>query len=162
MARRTLCRAGHTVHARIVVMGGASERKIVNRFLQIVDSKVKVLDLVGKTGLKKDAALIQRCDLFISNDSGPMHIAAAVGTPVIGIFGPTNPVKNRPWGSETEAIVVRKTLPCSPCYVAFSAHIECTNPNRLECMDLISVDEVFEQVETILEDLRDDEEDTRR
>ena len=140
-----------SMDAHILILGSASERRIVNRFMEHIGSDANVLNLVGRTKLKQSAALIQRCDLFIGNDSGPMHIAAAVGTPVIGIFGPTNPVKNRPWGTYSDAVVVRHPLPCSPCYVAFSGNVDCTNPNRLECMTSIGVDEVFEAVKSMLE-----------
>jgi lipopolysaccharide heptosyltransferase I len=80
--------------------------------------------------------LLKKSRLFIGGDSGPFHLACAVGTPVVGIFGPTDPARNGPWGSMDECAV--RVLPCSFCYGR-------TCPTRNECMD-IGVDEVFQAV----------------
>ena len=77
--------------------------------------------------------LLRKARLFIGGDTGPFHLACALGTPVLGIFGPTSPVRNGPW-TEGEEVVVRK-FPCSFCYGR-------TCPTKNECMD-IRVDEVF-------------------
>jgi heptosyltransferase-1 len=80
--------------------------------------------------------LYQKAQLIVGGDTGPFHLACALGAPVVGIFGPTSPVRNGPWRSEDE--VVAHTLPCSFCYGR-----SCATNN--ECMD-ISVDEVFAAV----------------
>ena len=80
--------------------------------------------------------LYQKAHLIVGGDTGPFHLACALGAPVVGIFGPTSPVRNGPWRSEDE--VVAHTLPCSLCYGR-----SCATKN--ECMD-ISVDEVFDAV----------------
>ncbi len=80
--------------------------------------------------------LYRKAHLIIGGDTGPFHLACALGAPVVGIFGPTSPVRNGPWRSEDE--VVTHTLPCSFCYGR-----SCATKN--ECMD-ISVDEVFDAV----------------
>jgi lipopolysaccharide heptosyltransferase I len=80
--------------------------------------------------------LLETARLFVGGDTGPLHLAAVVGTPVVGIFGPTSPVRNGPLGPEDEALAHR--LPCSFCYGR-------SCPTRNECMD-IEVDEVFEAV----------------
>jgi len=80
--------------------------------------------------------LYQKAHLIVGGDTGPFHLACALGAPVVGIFGPTSPVRNGPWRSEDE--VVAHTLPCSFCYGR-----SCATKN--ECMD-ISVDEVFAAV----------------
>ena len=68
----------------------------------------------GITSLKQSCALIDRCDLFISNDSGPLHLAGALGVPLVGIYGPTD---HRNWGPRSHTgVVLRKALPCSPCW----------------------------------------------
>ncbi|MFO1061025.1 MAG: lipopolysaccharide heptosyltransferase II [Dongiaceae bacterium] len=74
-----------------------------------------VTDLTGKTSVGLLAALIERARLCVTNDSGPMHIAVALGTPVVSVFGPTSPVRTGPWG-HPEA-VVRSGIACSPCYI---------------------------------------------
>jgi heptosyltransferase-1 len=85
--------------------------------------------------------LYKRAHLVISGDTGPFHLACALGTPVVGIFGPTSPVRNGPWGSNDE--IVTRQLPCSYCYGR-------TCKTKNECMD-ISVDEVFDAVVRRLE-----------
>jgi heptosyltransferase-2 len=85
-------------------------------------------------------ALISRCRLFVTNDSGLMHVAAALGIPVIAIFGSTDPERTGPLGEVCR--VVRKSIPCAPCLKP-----ECPEDRR--CMGLISVDEVYEEVKSI-------------
>jgi ADP-heptose:LPS heptosyltransferase len=76
-----------------------------------------VIDVTGQTTLGETAALIRRCTVFLGNDSSPLHIAAAVGTPAVGIYGVTDPRSYRPWvpGGEpgVDYAVVRSNHPCS-------------------------------------------------
>jgi ADP-heptose:LPS heptosyltransferase len=81
------------------------------------------LDLTGKTSLRQLVALLERSDLVIANDSGPMHIAAALGRPLVTMFGPTNPSRTGPWGREDS--VVHVEIPCSPCYSRRCSHTSC-------------------------------------
>jgi ADP-heptose:LPS heptosyltransferase len=74
------------------------------------------LNLAGKTSLTQLAALLQRADLLISGDSGPLHMGVACGTPIIGIYGPTNPSLGGP--VSPDATVLRSPIWCSPCYNA--------------------------------------------
>lgn len=80
--------------------------------------------------------LLQRARMMIGGDTGPFHLACALGIPAVGIFGPTSPIRNGPWNAMDE--VVAHTLPCSYCYGR-------SCPTKAECMD-IGVDEVFEAV----------------
>jgi ADP-heptose:LPS heptosyltransferase len=128
-----------------VLVGGKNEVPYAQRF--VARCHEAIINFVGRLELQQTAALIRRCALFISNDTGPMHIAAAVKTPVIGIFGPTVHWKNAPWGDPHQCIVVRKDLPCSPCYVPYSARIACTDPR---CLRDLTVDEVYEKAKPIL------------
>lgn len=100
-------------------------------------------DLTGKTGLKEAMALMTRCRLFISNDSGLMHVAAALGVPTIAVFGSTNPVTTSPPGRNH--IIIHKDIPCSPCLKP-----DC--PTDFRCMDLIGVDDVYEAAVRMLGD----------
>ena len=61
------------------------------------------------------AALVARTDLFLSIDTGPMHLAAALGVPTVGLFGPTNPRHHGPWGEPGRSVVLRTGIACSPC-----------------------------------------------
>lgn len=74
----------------------------------------KAIDLAGQTGLKELVALIAKAQCLISNDTGPMHIAAALGIPVFALFGPANPIRTGPYGPNHT--VIREDLPCTPCY----------------------------------------------
>ena len=80
--------------------------------------------------------LLKKARLFIGGDTGPFHLACALGTAVVGIFGPTSPIRNGPWSDGEEAVT--HMLPCSPCHGR-------TCPTNNECMD-ITVDEVFAAV----------------
>jgi heptosyltransferase-2 len=93
-----------------------------------------LIDLAGKTDLKEAIALIVRCGLFLSNDSGLMHIAGALGIPTVAIFGSTNPATTSPVGDRS--IVIHRDVTCSPC-------LKPTCPTDFRCMDLIGVEEVY-------------------
>lgn len=82
-------------------------------------------NLAGKTNLKELAALIEKAELVIANDSGPMHIAAAMKRPLVTIFGPTNPIRTGPY--ERLNTVVQLDLPCRPCYSRSCSHTSCMN-----------------------------------
>lgn len=94
----------------VVLLGAPGEKE---RTGAIQARAPQATDLCGKTGLAEMAAVIQRAALVVTNDSGGMHIAAALGKPVVSIFGPTNPVQVGPYGQPGS--VVRLALPCSPC-----------------------------------------------
>lgn len=81
------------------------------------------LNLAGQTDLPQLVALLRRADLVIANDSGPMHIAAALGRPLVTMFGPTNHVRTGPY--RRHASVVRLDIACAPCYSKKCSHISC-------------------------------------
>ena len=91
------------------------------------------MNLAGKTHLLQLAALLERCRLLVTNDTGTMHVATAVGCPVVAVFGSTNPVTTGPWG-EGHVVVKREVL-CSPCLKRIC-------PTDHQCMELITVEEV--------------------
>ncbi len=99
----------------------------------------------GKTSLKSLAALLGKARLMITNDSGPMHIAAAVGTDVLAIFGPTIPERTGPYGKGHR--VITSGAPCAPCLKK-----ECTDTERdMRCMKEITVEYVLHSAEEMLE-----------
>jgi lipopolysaccharide heptosyltransferase II len=81
------------------------------------------INLAGKTTLKQLTALLERAALVIANDSGPMHIAAALGRPLVTPFGPTNPIRTGPFRRMES--VIRLDIPCSPCYSRHCSHQSC-------------------------------------
>ena len=103
--------------ARIVLVGAPADG--VSQVASLMRSEA--VNLEGKTTLGQLAAILKRCDLFIGADSGVMHLAAAVGTPLVAIFGPSNHRAWGPWPRDGRHIILRADLPCSPCsYVGFS------------------------------------------
>jgi len=98
----------------------------------------------GETSLRELAALYTKASVLLTTDSGPMHLAAAVGTPVVALFGPTSPERHRPlWRGH---VVIRKDMDCSPCF-----RKAC---ETVECMKTIRVEEVFEAVRERIESRR--------
>jgi ADP-heptose:LPS heptosyltransferase len=106
---------------------------------------------VNCPSIKTLAALLQKCDLLIGNDSGPIHLAAALKIPTVSIFGPSNHLVSRPLGDKHK--VIRKDLPCSPCYGRFSVRFKCKNKNYRECLKSISVDDVLNTIEPIIKEV---------
>lgn len=109
--------------ADIIVTGGPDEVEIAAALEALVARPGRVHVLAGRTSIHVTAALIERCDLFVGNDSGPMHLAAAVGTPVVAVFGPSNWAAWGPYVPDDEPsphTVVRRDLPCMPCF--YRAH----------------------------------------
>jgi len=128
--------------AAVLLFGKEEEKPIVKEILQHL--KEGGIDLTGKTQLLQLAALLERCQLLVTNDTGTMHVATAVGTPVVALFGSTDPSTTGPWGEDH--VVIRKDVPCSPCLKRI-----CPTDHR--CMELITVDEVEEAVDRKLREL---------
>ena len=98
------------------------------------------LNLCGQTSLAEMVEWVRRCDLMVTNDTGPMHAAAAMGKPLIALFGPTEPRRTGPYGQL--ASVLRVDLPCSPC---LKSHCSFFKPE--ECLRAISPAQIAERVE---------------
>ena len=122
---------------RVVLTGAAADVPRANQMCS------GCINIAGKTNLAQLAELFRRCAVVISNDSGPMHIAAAVGTPVVAIFGPTDPELTSPYGKQQ--VVLRAGIPCSPC---MKDH--CTHTPRMECMTLVTVEQVLAAVKYLI------------
>lgn len=100
----------------------------------------RVINLAGRTTLRELIALIQSCHIFLTNDSGPMHIASALGIPLVALFGSTSEMTTGPFqGGE----VIHKHVECSPCYKR-------TCPIDFRCMTQIEVDEVYREIQNQL------------
>ncbi len=93
-----------------------------------------VLNLAGKTDLAELAGIFSLCDLVVTPDTGPMHLAAAVKAPLIALFGPTAPWRTGPYGKSH--LIFRKALACSPCFRKTCSTVE--------CMKSITVEEVLD------------------
>ncbi len=122
-----------------IVTGSRADEQIVKEVMRF--SNGKGTNFCGKTDLKELTALIAGAKAVVSNDSGPMHIAAALGVPVIALFGPTDPYKTGPygWQEKKNLRVIRASISCSPCFKK-----KCKD---LLCMDGISVGTVLKELE---------------
>jgi len=100
--------------AQVVLTGAPGDLPLIERVMSRMEQTA--FNLAGKTSLAQLAALLQRADVLVSGDSGPMHIAAAVGTPLIAIHGPTDPAHSGP--VSPLATILRSGIWCSPCYNA--------------------------------------------
>jgi lipopolysaccharide heptosyltransferase II len=118
--------------AAVILFGTASEREVARRIRTLM--RHRPIDLAGQTTIGELPALLAACDLFVGNDSGAAHVAAAVGAPVVVIFGPTDPERTRPLGPRV--VVVRETVSCSPCHLR-----DCPVDHR--CMHWMSVETVY-------------------
>lgn len=127
-------------NARVIVFGGPQDRRLGKDISRKM--RHRPIDLSGRTTLGEAMALIERCALFITNDSGLMHVAAALDVPLIAIFGSTNSTTTGPWSSNSR--VVQVPMECSPCLKP-----ECPK-GHLNCMDQIRVDMIFDVAKEIL------------
>jgi len=124
--------------AAVVVIVSAAESDIATEISSPLNKKPLIL--TGKTTLLQLRGLISLAHLFVSNDSGPMHLANALRIPVVGIFGPTDPAVTGPF--EQPAAVVKKDVPCWPC-----SYRKCPYDHR--CMNRIDPEEVYQAGEAL-------------
>jgi 3-deoxy-D-manno-octulosonic-acid transferase/heptosyltransferase-1 len=130
--------------ASVLITGSPQDEGPIREILLRTGDSRKVLNLAGKTNLLELAGLFSLSDLVVCPDTGPMHLAAAVKSPLIALFGPTAPWRTGPYGNSAD--ILRKGLPCSPCFQK-----KCPT---MECMKEISVEEVLAAIEKKLGDAR--------
>jgi len=138
-------RVSSDLNAGIILFGSQTERRIVQEILDMIEPEIKdtkILNMAGKTDLRDLIALISLCDAFITNDTGPMHIASALLVPVVALFGSTDSTRTGPFGTGHE--IISRHLSCSPCMKR-----ECPE-GHLRCMYEITVDEVFEALKRVI------------
>ena len=146
--------------AKIIFIGGKNDESAVNFAKKMMSQKAIVA--AGKTFLGQTAALLTRARLLLCNNSGPMHIAAALNVRTVSIFGSADPRIHRPWGKDH--VVLQNQLECSPCYYPFfrdtleetkqknswvGKKFECKTSDY-RCLTSITVDQVVEAVEHII------------
>lgn len=130
-----------TPNSRIVLFGSGAEEEMVRGLAEGLGPRVSVA--AGKTSVKQAAALIECCDLLVCNDSGLMHAAVAVGTPVVAIYGPTDFRRTAPLGSSHT--MIRHELPCSPCFKLDGDEQVHRCPHH-DCLMTIDAAEVLEAI----------------
>lgn len=135
-----VCDALQRSGARVVVVGGPEELSLGQQLSGLTE--IPPLVIIGKTRLLELACVIKRCSVFLSHDSSSLHVASAVGTPTVALFGPTDPRRHLPPAFAGQ--VIRKPVFCSPCYSTYCKTI------THACMKRITVDEVLYAAHTLL------------
>jgi heptosyltransferase-2 len=131
----------HGIADRFVLTGSASEAALAEAFAQVCSSRA--VSAMHLPSLQHTAETLRRCSLLISNDTGVMHLAAAMGTPTVGLFGPNSPARYSPIGPKALAIY-RTRVACSPCIHIHDGVVpECFNPVRGECLLDIKASDVL-------------------
>ena len=125
--------------AQVLIIGSADEKPIAQEIQSLTKQRLAIL--TGQTDLPTLIGLLSQCDLLLTNDSGPMHLAAALDTPQIAILGSTDEVATGPFSPRAQ--VIHKHVECSPCLLR-----EC--PIDLRCFSRIEVDEVYETARALL------------
>ena len=128
---------------RVAFTGSGEDREFIDEICRRMTAPILRLD--GRTRLKTLAALYHRAKAVITTDTGPMHLAAAVGTPVVALFGPTAPWRTGPYGEGH--VVVRAGLSCSPC---FRRRCQTTEFEKMACMRRISVEKIVGEVLNVI------------
>jgi lipopolysaccharide heptosyltransferase II len=132
--------------ARVVLAGAASDEPLATEVR--ARSAAPILSLVGMTSITELIALIARADLVASGDSGPLHLAIALGRPLVAAYGPTDPRVHGPYHPRAPVRVHRADIPCSPCY-SMAATAECPLGDPI-CMRLVSVDQMVKSAVELL------------
>lgn len=139
LGRRLISEKG----AKILVFGGPEEGELKRSIGNKIDSEHTFL--IESSNLAESAALMARCNVFVSNDSSLMHIASALKLKVVAILGPTNPHYIHPWG--TEHTIVRLNLECSPCFIYSPRPLICFRDDiKFKCIKELTVDMVYSAV----------------
>jgi lipopolysaccharide heptosyltransferase II len=133
-------RLSEELGATIVLTGGKSDRALVDVVKVALPARV-VVDVAGDSDVLVLAAILDRVDLLVTADTGPMHLAAAVGTPVVAVFGPSDPARYFPGGPLDR--LVRIDLPCSPCNRIRLPPARCIG-HTPDCLAHVQVEQVFD------------------
>jgi ADP-heptose:LPS heptosyltransferase len=125
---------------KIFFTGGKSEKKLVEEIQCLM--KNPSLDFSDSTNLRELAELISRCKFFVSNDTGPLHLASAMKVPVVSFFGPNTPLLYGPLGENN--LIFYKKMKCSPCTTNFNE--KSTKCKHFKCINNISFEEVKSKI----------------
>jgi lipopolysaccharide heptosyltransferase II len=127
-------------HAEVFLLGGPGEEKIAAEIEERI--RKRIINLSGQLSLNDLVYIISRLDLLVTNDSGPMHIAAALKTPLVAVFGPEDPTYTRPYTSPDVYRIVYRELDCRPCQKQ-----RCDQP---QCLELVRPEEVLQKCVELL------------
>lgn len=130
-------------HAMVILIGGPADTVLAEEIIS--HSRTKPLSLAGRTSIPQLAALLQKCSVLVSGDTGPLHLATAVGTPAVALFGAADPLRTGPVGAG-HRIVQASGVSCVPCRSR-----TCSHSRPLACMKAITPIQVFEAITSILD-----------
>ncbi len=136
--------------AVLFIFGGPEEAPLKEFIANGLADTIEVVP-VNTRGIRQSAAIMSFMDIFVSNDSGLMHIAAALKLPTVAIFGPTNPTWVRPWG--TKHRVVRLGLPCSPCFYYSPKPLTCPAGLDFKCLRELDAQMVYDAFQELLDEV---------
>jgi len=128
------------LNCKFVITAGAGEKPLADELAAKLD--IPIVNMAGRLNIEELSALIKRCGLFISNDTGPMHIAAVLGTPLVAIFGPGQIIRFDPRNISARAKVLYKKVGCAPCN-----KITCRS---IKCLKIIKPEEVVSSAVELL------------
>ncbi|HEX4208356.1 MAG TPA: lipopolysaccharide heptosyltransferase II [Ktedonobacteraceae bacterium] len=147
----------NVLDANVLLIGGKEDYELNQQLMQGLDgepAQMQVQNLAGQTSFGQTAAQLSVCDLFIGNDSSPMHLAAAVGIPVIAIFGPTSPQEYGPYPlDDPRHIALWKNPNGRPCFFLGKMQ-ECAN---CTCMQSVTLDDVWEAIQQLMPTVQSNE-----
>ena len=133
--------------AKILLFGGPEEKELKQSIQRKINSENSIM--VESENLPQSAAVMKRCDLFITNDSSLMHVSSAIGLKVLAIIGPTNPAYIHPW--KTEHKIVTLNLDCAPCFFYSPKPLICFRDDVLfKCIKELTVEMVYKAAEEML------------
>jgi lipopolysaccharide heptosyltransferase II len=133
--------------AKVLLAGASSDEPVAREVVS--STRTSMLSLVGRTSVPELVALIARADLVATGDSGPLHLAVALGRPLVAVYGPTDPHVHGPFNPTGPVRIHRADIPCSPCYT-MAASAECPLGDPI-CMRLVTVDEVVASAVELLQ-----------
>jgi lipopolysaccharide heptosyltransferase II len=142
-------RLAQAAGARIVLLGDRSEAPLLERIRRRLPAAPQPLTAAG-VSIKEVGGILERCSLFVGNDSGPMHIAAALGVPSIGIFGPGSPDLTAPRARPGRFVAISRRYPCSPCRQNYFRECAPAPSGKPFCLEEIHVEEVAEEALRLL------------
>jgi ADP-heptose:LPS heptosyltransferase len=138
--------------ATVVLTGSAADRDLARQVAAVLPQRA--YDVTGRLTVRETMAVIGSLDLFLSSDTGTMHMACAVGTPSVSLFGPSDPRRYFSGGDDGRHTVVRPELWCSPCNLIRKPPLECRGAEPPECLRAITVDEVHREAARLLSEVR--------